>query len=164
MSKVIWHTLSSADWYQHFIPIYAYSIRKAYPDHTVYVGITGKADDITKRALAHVPDCQLRKMTKERPRTNGVIITQDVCLDFPQKKHSVLNTLRFLMHPNYDGTVKEPHPDWDYTFTTDLDFIVFPCKPTHLEWHLKKRQCACACVCVRVRACVCLCVCICVYV
>jgi len=141
MTRTIWHTLSSADWYQYFIPTYCYTINKAYPEDRIEIGITGKLEQPVRDALTLIVGCKIRDLLAERDYrpTGGILITENVYLGIPQRKKSVLNTLRFLMHPLYTGDGGDIG-SFDYTIITDLDFLIFPTTPTHLQWHQEQME------------------------
>ena len=112
MAKICFTTLVSPNHYAWYVPIFVYSINRAYPDAAVEIFVKGKLK----------PDVSnLLKMCK------NYTVHEDIFLDCPVKA-GTCNTLRFLVPQEY-------FKKYDYVFIRDVDFITFAHIPTHLKYY-----------------------------
>jgi hypothetical protein len=107
-------TVVSPNHYSWFVPIFVYSINRAYPDAFVEVFVTGNLDPALKVLLAA---CHNYK------------IHENIFADYTVLP-STHNTLRFLVPQSY-------FKDYDYVIIRDVDFITFAHDPSHLKYYKK---------------------------
>lgn len=106
-------TVVSPGDFEYFIPIFTYSISKAYPNIDVNIFIKGLLNPDIKK---YIPD--------------NAIIHEEMFLDFPDRI-STCNTLRHFIPMEY-------LKNYDYVYNTDIDFIVFGHKASHLRYYYKR--------------------------
>jgi len=119
VSKVCFTTVCSSNHYSYFIPVFVYSIKKAYPDAGVKVFVMGKLKDDIRAAMDD--------LRRSNAINNDWEIFDNRYSEYP-KNESTCNSLRFLLN-------KENFSGYDYVFVRDVDFVVFRHKPTHLEYY-----------------------------
>lgn len=112
MASVCFTTVVSADHYAWFVPMFAYSINRAYPDAKIEVFVKGKLKPEVSKLLELCKNCNIH---------------EDAFLDYPMKA-GTCNTLRFLVPQKY-------FKKYDYVFIRDVDFITFAHVPTHLKYY-----------------------------
>jgi len=110
--KLVVSTFASVDDYQYFIPLFTYSIYKAYPDWKIKIFMSGRLADEIKVFLL-----------------DNTEIHEDIFLDYPVRE-STCNTLRHLIPMKYFN-------GYDYVYNTDVDFIVFNHEMSHLNYYQK---------------------------
>ncbi len=112
-------TLVTDNHYQHYLPIFIYTMRKSNPQCLIKTFIKGKLDSINKKAFDFLHD-------------KGIHF--DLPIEFPFTEYpdnvSVPNALRFL--------IDESNFDDNYAFFTDADFVFFPHDPTIDKYYLNK--------------------------
>lgn len=110
-------TVVSSDWYQYFIPMYLYTIARAYPDAHTEIHI--------RRGSVAAPVFEANLVNDSTKFT----IIERMYGEFPEQE-SLTNSLRFLFTPvRVDANVK-------YALITDIDFLFFPNDPDLFNWHL----------------------------
>lgn len=102
------YTLSTPDHFQHYIPLFVYGAKRAYPDAEIVVGIQGHADDITKDALRSF---KVKYTTPSSYTKGDVVIIQNLYEKYPRE---YINSLRFLASPTVESDV----------YITDVDMIL----------------------------------------
>jgi len=112
LPKLLISTVVSADEFQAFIPLFAYSILRAYPDVKVKIFLKGLLD---------------RDVEKFIPENTKVY--QEMFWDVPDRV-STCNSLRHLIPIRFLR-------GFDYMYNTDVDFIVFNHKVSHLRYYTK---------------------------
>lgn len=114
-------TLATSNWFQHYLPMYIYILRKEYPEYYVRTFITGETDALTHECLNYL-------------RSNGVNLDPPIEI-FEDIKliKSTANSLRFLIPENYFNGM-------DQVLFTDCDLLLFRNDPTLLKWHLKRMK------------------------
>ena len=118
--KTVITTISTEDYFQHYLPLYIYILRKEYPEYDVKTFIKGKTDELTKKAFAYLREHIEFEDPIQVFKNYGLL-------------ESTINCLRFL--------VPEKHfKGYDYVIFTDLDLLIFRSKPTLLNWHLKRMK------------------------
>jgi len=129
---------TTANWYQHFIPLFAYCWTKAWPQYRVDIAVMGKLDDMNITALSHLGNVQIRTNLESDKyvRQDGVLITEHILEDIPLKD-STANTARFLFFKDTPG---ENCNDVDGLFITDIDFLFFDCGEDIIQWHIRKME------------------------
>lgn len=105
--------------YQHYLPIFYYTLRKFVPDAIVKTFHRGKLDDITLNGLHFIQDLGMR--------INMPI--ENYAIDFPHNL-STTNCLRFLMSPSYFQE--------DYVYITDVDFVYLEHDPSIDKYYVDK--------------------------
>lgn len=130
MSKICFTTVCSSNHYQYFIPVFVYSIKKAYPEAGVKVFLAGKLKDELRAIMT--------KLRTEKLINDDWEIFEDKYLDYP-KRPSMYNAMRFLLK-------KENFSGYDYVLIKDIDFIVVPHEPTHLKYLSKRMKSVGACL------------------
>ena len=130
-------TICTADYFQHYIPMYAYCLQKAYPDWRVCIGVIGELDDLTRKAISYLDNCQVRAQTsglqvEETPvNAAGVVITENVGTDVPLLE-STSNTMRNLWYLETPG--RKPGTEQNTVLTTDIDLLFFKTPVSPLDW------------------------------
>ena len=122
---MIFLTVCSADEFQNFIPPFAYTALRAYPDATVKIFIRGRLDEDNKRLL---------------PLIKGDLdIEEDSFLNYKYGE-SFCNTMRYLVpEKTFDGH--------DLAYVTDVDFLIFRQDPSHWNYHkemMRKSRTCCS--------------------
>ena len=112
MPKVCAATVCSADNFMYYIPLFAFSIGLAYPDWDVKIFLKGQLKD------------EIRALVPANTK-----IYEEMFLDYPDRV-STCNSLRFLIPSKY-------FEGYDYVYNTDVDFLIFPHKVTHLRYYSK---------------------------
>jgi len=110
--KLVVSTVVSADDYQYFIPLFTYSIKKAYPEWNVKIFLLGQLAEEVKIFLL-----------------DNTEVYENMFLDYPMRE-STCNALRHLIPAKY-------FEDFDYVYNTDIDFIIFGHERTHLHYYQK---------------------------
>ncbi|HUT64423.1 MAG TPA: hypothetical protein VMZ04_10765 [Anaerolineae bacterium] len=111
-------TVVSADDYQTYIPIFIYTVKRAYPEYYVKIFLRGKLNALIRGVL--------EDMKKLKYCDPGWEVLEKRFMNFP-KRTSICNTLRHLLP-------EEEFKRFDYLYITDIDFIVFRHSPTLLEY------------------------------
>lgn len=106
-------TVVTADHFQHYIPIFVYTLNRAVPDVDIVIHINGVLDEFTLGALSVCNLIGKAKFVK-------LSYSGKVC-------KSTFNSLRFCIAVDYD-----------YTFLTDIDFIFMPHEPSFDKYYIKK--------------------------
>lgn len=111
-------TVSSADQFSYFIPLFVYTAKRAYPEYYVKVFVRGKLDDNVRAALGMLKDY------------SDWEVLENMFTEFPNRV-SICSTLRHLIPREYfDG--------FDYVYITDIDFLIFRHEPTLGEYFAKR--------------------------
>ena len=108
-------TVVTADHFQHYIPIFCYTLKRAV-QCDIKVFLRGHLDSMTKEAL-HVSECYPD-------------ILQDTFKGFPNNP-STTNSLRFLVPGIHFG-------QYEWVYFTDVDFVFLPHEPDFLSYYAKK--------------------------
>ena len=142
--RIAFHTICSDNYFQYYIPIYCYTIQRAWPEAHIHIGITGRLNQDTKDSLSLIHRVTIRnvgeKIKKEKP--NSVIITENALVSKKQKsaicRPGYHNTARFLyLMEELDG--EDVQKDFDYMFITDLDFVMLRTKDFNVvNWIIKR--------------------------
>ena len=111
--KVCFSSVCTDDSYQFFVPLFVYTVKRAYPDAGVKVFIKGKAKPAVQEALKLIP-------------WGGWEVKED-CFKSYHKKPYVTNCLRFLVN-------EKEYKGYDYVFIKDIDFLIFNHKVSHLDY------------------------------
>jgi len=109
-------TVCSADSFQYFIPVFIYSLKKAYPDYGIKIFLRGWLNSDVKEALKLVE--------------GDYDIYEGSFSNYPTHV-STCNTLRHLLPANR-------FKNFDLLYITDIDFIFFQHKPS-LGRYFQKR-------------------------
>jgi len=117
MAKTCAFTVVSADGFEFFIPLWIYSIKRAYPEWNVKVLIRGKL--LPKVAKILEMDAF--------QNTGGWEVIEDQFLNYKNGK-GTCGACRLLIPRVY---LKE----YKFAYITDVDFVVFRHSPTHLQYH-----------------------------
>jgi len=117
--KVCFTSVCTADSYSYYIPLFVYTVKRAYPDVGVKVFVTGTLKQDVKNALALIP-------------YDGWEVKENTFSAYPDKT-SMTNSLRFLVS-------KQSYKGYDYVLVKDIDFLIFSHKPTHAEYFIKKMK------------------------
>lgn len=117
MGEACFYTVCSADSYQWFIPLYVYSVKRAYPEYHVRVFVRGTVNADLSEALAVVYQ-------------NGGQHAQvfDGMLENVVSRPSTCNCLRYLLPASELNQFK-------YALFTDVDMVIFRHDPTHLDYY-----------------------------
>ena len=115
-------TFTTADKYQHYLPLYIYVLRKSYPRYHVQTFINGRIDDLNKRAFKYLAKSGLK----------FDLPIEDVFGDIEIRK-STANCLRFLIPESYFINYKQ-------VIITDADLLIFNTDPSLLEWHKNRMR------------------------
>lgn len=119
MPKCCFTSVCTDDSYQFFIPLFVYTVKKAYPDAGVKVFVKGHLKKVTSDAL------KLIKSTDWEVR--------DKCFSGYPNQTSMTNSLRFLVgRKEFEG--------YDYVFVRDIDFLIFPRKLSHMRFFSKRME------------------------
>jgi len=129
--KIRLNLFTTPDWYQHFIPLFAYTWLKAWPQYGIDVAVMGELDSVTREALTGQDSVKIRVIGDDGEDTEGLVATQNV-LDYIPVKDSTANTARYLFLKNLLGL--------DGIFITDIDFLFFDCGEDIIQWHIKKMK------------------------
>lgn len=106
--RVCVSTVCSADSFQYYIPLFIYSLKKAYPDYGIKIFLRGVLNEDVKEALKLIE--------------GDYDIYENSFIDYPTRI-STCNTLRHLLPANkFKG--------YEYLYITDIDFIFFRHRPT----------------------------------
>lgn len=116
--RVVVSTVVSADYYAYYIPLFIYSLKRAYPDYGIKIFLRGKLNEDVQEALKLIE--------------GDYDIYEDSFLTYPTRV-STCNTLRHLLPP-------KRFKDYDYLYITDIDFIFFPHDPTVGRYFQKRIQ------------------------
>jgi len=115
-------TIASDDYFQHYLPLYIYILRREYPEYTVRTFIKGKIDLVTEKCFKIM---ERAGVEFERPIS--------IFERLPTKRESTINCLRFLIpHKHFRG--------FEQVLFTDVDLLLFRTKPTLIRWHIKRMQ------------------------
>jgi len=111
-------TITTSNYYQLYLPMFIYTLRKEYPEYAVKTFIKGKLSRATKSAL------KLMNLEYEKPIT---------VFEKIKEKESTINCLRFL--------VPESHfKHFDYVIFVDIDLMLYRTDPDLLKWHQKRQR------------------------
>jgi hypothetical protein len=115
--KACFSSVCTDDSYQFFIPLFVYTVKKAYPDAGVKVFVKGELKKTVKEALVLIPydDWQVK----------------DKCFGGYPDKPYITSCLRFLIR-------KKEYKGYDYVFVRDIDFLVFSHKVSHVAYFKKR--------------------------
>lgn len=123
MSKVLITTVCSPDEFSYYIPLFIYSVKRAYPHYSVKVFLTGKLSSDLKILLEKMKHwCN-----------SDFEVLEDQFQDIPKVKKHLNNALRLFVPDEY-------YKGYDYGYVTDIDFLVFKHKPT-LKQHYVNLMC-----------------------
>jgi len=122
MSKLCIATVVSADDYQTYIPIFIYTVKRAYPEYYIKIFLRGKLNDKIRGMLDTMKKCKYCDL--------GWEIKEKSLMEYPALV-STCNTLRHLLP-------EKEFKDFDYVYITDIDFIVFRHDPTLLEYFAQR--------------------------
>lgn len=106
--------------FQHYIPLFAYTLRMSAPRAFVKVFHRGKIDDITNRAMHALHE---RDVDVDMP-------VEDRFTEYPDNDYTT-NCLRFLAPYSY-------FEGMNYVYWTDVDFVFFPHSPPLDEFYAAK--------------------------
>ena len=120
MGKIIATTFVTADKYQHYLPMYIYSLKRSYPQILVKTFIQGRIDSLNTKAFNYLHD---QGLFFDLPIEN---LFKDIKL-----RKSTANALRFLIPEQYFRS-------FDYLFITDADLLIFQTQPSMADWHIKR--------------------------
>ena len=116
MSKLIM-TVCTSDWYQHFIPLFVYSIMKTWKDVDFQIYLMGKVNPVVDKAISCLHSWE-----------RGTII-ENYKTDYPIQ-NSTPNSLRFTTEQiNYDDV-----------FVTDIDMFFVPLSRDIFIWSNSARD------------------------
>ena len=108
-------TVVTADHFQHYIPIFCYTLQRAVKAD-IKIFLRGKLDGLTKKALV---DCELFPS-----------IVPDTFSEFPNHE-STTNACRFILpESTFFG--------YEWVYFTDVDFVFLPHEPDFLKYYAKK--------------------------
>ena len=109
--------MCTADSYQFFIPLFVYSIKKAYPNAGVRVFVKGALKGVTRDAINGFgfEDC---------------VIKENCFAKYPDTV-SITNTLRFLVG-------RDEFKGYDYVIVKDIDFLIFRGQVSHVDYFAKR--------------------------
>lgn len=110
-------TVVTADHFQHYIPIFCYTLKRAV-DADIKIFLRGQLDDLTKETLV---ECGLYPD-----------ILQDTWKGFPCHV-STTNALRFLL-PSIHFSA------YEWVYITDIDFVFLPHDPGFLTYYARKTE------------------------
>jgi hypothetical protein len=119
-NRVIVTTVTSGS-FEHFIPIFLYTLRKNVPHVYTKVFHRGHIDDITREGMDTI-------------RASGITVDmpiEDVFTDYPHHAYTT-NCLRFLIPESY-------FPDTEHVYITDVDFIFFQHQPDIASYYSAKQ-------------------------
>lgn len=119
--KVCVTTLTTADYFQHYLPVFIYVLRKEYPEYDVKVFIKGKVDKISEKAYSVLRE---NKIKFDNPI--------NIFKEYPELE-STTNCLRFLIPESYFDS-------YNYIFIVDADLLFFRTQPLLLTWYLKRMK------------------------
>ncbi|MGW8324110.1 MAG: hypothetical protein ACWGNI_00310 [Desulfobacterales bacterium] len=111
--KICFSSVCTDDSYQFFVPLFVYTVKKAYPDAGVKVFIKGTMKPAVRDALKLIPQ--------------GGWEVKDGCFKSYHKKPYVTNCLRFLVN-------EKEYKGYDYVFIKDIDFLIFSHKRSHIDY------------------------------
>jgi len=115
VSKVLITTISSPDEFSAYIPMFVYSVKRAYPTYYVKVFVTGELKSEIKTLLD--------TMKTEQWVNPGWEVLENQFQDIPKTRKYLHNALRlFIDDSHYAG--------YDFGYVTDVDFLMFRHKPT----------------------------------
>jgi len=119
MRKICFTSVCTADSYSYYIPLFVYTVKRAYPDAGVKIFVKGSLNETVKKALELIP-------------YDGWDVKENCFKEYPSKQ-SITNSLRFLSSSkNYNG--------YDYVFVRDIDFLIFYHKTTHERFFVKRMK------------------------
>lgn len=138
MSRIQISTIVSSDHYQHYIPLYCHCLRKVYPQHEIAIGVVGKVDSITRKALECLDDDYIiRDCGDIFPEKRGNIVITQMPIDKYPMNISTINTMRFLCFLDTPDNYKA----WsDYVLVTDIDLLFFKAEPNIIYWNMMKMK------------------------
>ena len=116
--KVCITTIVTDNYYQLYLPLFIYVLRKEYPEYDVKTFIKGQISPQNQRAL----DILGEKYKYIKPKT--------IFKDVPEIK-STINCLRFLVPEKY-------FQKYEYVIFVDVDLLLYRTKPTLFDWHLRR--------------------------
>ena len=116
-SKVCFSSVCTGDSYSYYIPLFVYTVKRAYPDAGVKVFVTGKLNDDIHEALKLIP-------------YDGWEVKEDCFKSYPNKSH-MTNCLRFLVD-------EKEYKGYSYVFVKDIDFLIFSHKTSHYQYFKKQ--------------------------
>ena len=111
-------TVCSGDRFSYYIPLFIYTLKRAYPEEMVKVFLRGKLNGRVKDILKEMRD---RKMCDKHWS-----VLENQFEEYPHEK-STLNSLRFLLPA-------EEFVDCRFVYITDVDFIFFKQKKPPLDY------------------------------
>ncbi len=109
-------TIVTDDYFQLYLPLFVYVLRKNYPEYEVKTFIRGKVSSLCEEAF------------KVSGGAKPISIFKDIPL-----KQSTINCLRFLVP-------QEHFKDHEYVFFMDVDLLIFHTDPDLLKWHLGRMK------------------------
>ena len=115
------NVFTTADHFMHYIPMFAYTMRKILPEALISIAVMGELDEATKQGLSHVPDVSIHNSGEVYYRSSrGVAVTQNVLSDIPVNP-STANTARYLYFPKHTSGPNDPAE----FLITDIDILHF---------------------------------------
>lgn len=118
-AEICFSSVCTNDSYSYYIPLFIYTVKRAYPEYGVKVFVIGKLKPPVKEALNLIP-------------YDGWEVVENSFMSYPNGG-SASNSLRFLVR-------KEQYKGYDYVFVKDIDFLIFRHKPTHGECFIKRMK------------------------
>ena len=119
MGKFCITTISTANAYQYFIPMFVYSTKRAYPSAHVKVFVLGKLRQPIKDILQEIKDLHMVDTDWE--------VIESALSSYPVRWHTP-NAIRFLIP-------EKAFREFKYVFITDADFIYFEHSPSLLSFY-----------------------------
>ena len=119
MAKICFTSVCTNDSYSYYIPLFVYTIKRAYPNAGVKVFVKGRLKDVPRETLKLIP-------------YEGWTVKDQCFKDFPDKS-SITNSLRFLID-------KKEFKGYDYIMIRDIDFLMFPHKVSHADYFIRRMK------------------------
>jgi len=101
--------------YTRYIPLYIYSVLKAYPDYYLKIFVGGQLDAAEARALALMP-------------SGNYEIIEGYCQDRVEMGKWCKYVRRLVPYEQYK--------DFKYVYHGDVDFVIIPEIPSLKDWHV----------------------------
>lgn len=114
--KVCLTTIVTDNYFQLYLPLFIYTIRKEYPEYDIKTFIKGEMSELNKKVF--------EKFNLPKP----ISIFQKI----PEIK-STINSLRFLIPQKH-------FMGYDYIIFLDADLLIYRTVPTLLDWHLERME------------------------
>jgi len=107
------------DSYSYYIPLFVYTVKRAYPDAGVVVFVKGVLKEAVRETLKLI-------------LYNGWVV-KDQCFKGYPNNPAITNSLRFLVD-------EKEFKGYDYIMIRDIDFLVFPHKVSHAEYFIRRMK------------------------